>query len=198
MSAQSIAGVWDRTLSGSGFAGQARGVAVAGARYIGGCCGAGPEHIRRLRDRVKGLRFLPVAGERDWMLSSRRRHLPFANALVIGNLRVVSNQRFLERIRRGDYDAVHGEIDIMGEAQLLCINAVAEELDERTALLGVAKAAWEHTDLPMAFRPQQPEALEAVLREYPGKALVILDCVSDKDRRKVQEIASRYGALCML
>lgn len=196
--AKPSAGIPGDLLEPEEFVHQTLSLVAAGARYVGACCGSSPEHIRLLHDSVEELRFLPLPSKQGWMLSSRSRHLPFANALIIGNLRVASNGRFLYRIRQGDYAAVRGEIDNMGEAQMLCINAVAEDLDEINALQGVAREAWEHTDLPMAFRPKRPEALEAVLREYPGKALVILDCVADKERAKVQEIAARYGALCML
>lgn len=196
--AKASAGLPGNILDPEDFAAQMLALAGAGARYLGGCCGSGPEHIHAIRRRARGLRFLPRSESKEWMLCSRNRFLPFANALIIGNLRVASNSRFLARIRNGEYHAVRGEIDIMGEAQMLCINAVAEGLDEVSALKGIAQEAWAHSDLPMAFRPQRPAALEGALREYPGRALVILDCVAEKDRRKVQEIASRYGALCMV
>jgi S-methylmethionine-dependent homocysteine/selenocysteine methylase len=40
------------TISPEDFASEALGWIEAGARAVGGCCGIGPEHIRRLKERL--------------------------------------------------------------------------------------------------------------------------------------------------
>ncbi len=46
------------------FAARGAEMVQAGAALIGGCCGTGPEHIRALRDRLKGLPPAPRKGRR--------------------------------------------------------------------------------------------------------------------------------------
>ena len=172
--------------------------AQAGARRIGGCCGATPRSIAKMKQTLQSLSFFPRPVSEEVMLCSRRRQLPLTHLLMIGNLRANAYPAFLNEIRDINYRVVVDAIAQMGQVQLLCIHAAAEGLDEERALLGMGRMAWKHSDLPMAFRPAQPAALAAVLREYPGRALVILDCAQPADRAQMQRIAERYGAVCML
>ncbi len=41
------------------FGAQARKMVLAGANVVGGCCGTGPEHIRAIADKVRGMRPAP-------------------------------------------------------------------------------------------------------------------------------------------
>lgn len=173
-------------------------LAELGAHYVGICQGDCLTNIARTSETLHSIAFLPFPSSHDEILiCSRTKKLAIERAMMIGNIRASAHPSFLQAMREGRYEAVFDAIDHMGEAQVLSINAVAEGLDEQAALYGMAQAAWTHSALPLAFRPASPDAIERVLRDYPGRALVILDCVSALDRSAVQRISEYYGAVCM-
>ena len=54
------------------FAEAGKKLAEAGARFLGGCCGTTPEHIRQLAEALQNVEPLPVSEETGCMLASER------------------------------------------------------------------------------------------------------------------------------
>ncbi len=171
---------------------------LAGAQRIGGCCGSTPAFIAQMRTQLDSLRFFPRPTQERHLFSSRSRHVDLDNTFMIGNLRANANPAFFKQVQQGIYFSVVEAIEQLGDSEVLCLTAIGEGIDEKQALLGLARVAWENCPLPLAFRPESPQALELALREYPGRALVVLDCADIAQRQKIGNIAARYGAICIL
>ncbi len=173
-------------------------LAAAGARRLGGCCGTSSGHIAALKQQLESMRFMPRDTEPEALLASSRQVLPFSDTLMIGNIRIDSQIGFDEAIQAGDYDAVCDIAEGMEDVQIYCLCAVGEDIDEAQALPGMARALAAAVPQPLAFRPASPQALEAALRVYPGRPLVILDCVEPYSRPLMLSIAKKYGAVTVL
>ena len=188
-------------MSPSDFALQAEQLALSGARFIGGCCGSTPDHIRALHDRLKDLRFISPPTDARNMLSSARACKEFTDAVMMGNINLASHPEWIHDILDEDYDDILEMIDEIDSAQLLCIctklnNQPPDE--EVSMLIGITQALSNYTPLPLAFRPSSRQAAEAALRIYPGRALILLDqAINESERLAITRCANHYGALIL-
>lgn len=180
------------------FASEMMTLAAAGARRIGGCCGTTAAHISALKQKLESMRFIPRTSEKKALLASSRMVVHFADAIMMGNIKLEGSSDFLDSIQNGDYDAVFDIADSMVDSQVFCVSAVADGVDEVQALTGIVTALSSYMPQPLALRPASPEALEVALRHYSGRPLIILDQVSRMDRPRVLSIANHYGAIAIL
>lgn len=194
-----IDGITTYDLSPEDFAYQGEKLALAGARFIGGCCGSTPEHIRQLHERLNGLTFMPIAYQQRNMLSSARQCIECSDQMMMANINLAVRQEWLENIIDDDYDDIFELLDMIEDAEMLCISAKIEGMtdeEEANLLAGLTDALSNYSPIPMAFRPACSLAAEKVLRYYPGRALLFLDQVeTDAEKQAIAQMAEYYGAL---
>jgi 5-methyltetrahydrofolate--homocysteine methyltransferase len=86
-------------------------------------------------------------------------------------------------------------------ATVLDINAGVPGADEVALLSQVIQEVMSVTDIPLCIDTANPEALEAALKIYPGKALINSVNGEEKSLKAVLPLAKEYGAavigLCM-
>lgn len=99
-------------------------------------------------------------------------------------------------IAEGDYSLVQEDARRQTEAgaQVLDVNAGIPGANEPALLCGAVQAVMEVTDLPLCFDSANPEALEAALDIYPGKALINSTTAEEQMMKRVFPLAKKYNA----
>ncbi len=186
------------------FATYVEGLVEAGANIIGGCCGTTPEHIKAQADVARDLK--PAMPQIKAVSAVSAPHAtcllgqeqPFR---VIGErINPTGKKKLQAELREGKFGMVRqyaGE-QLAGGAAILDVNMGLSGIDEKAMMLDTIKLLAQGTALPLCIDSTDSEVIEAVLRLYPGRALVN-SISAEKDRlEKTLPIAAKYGAMFIL
>ena len=176
----------------------------AGVNLIGGCCGTKPEYIKKLKSSIKGLKPEKPCLSSLGALSSSRRTVFLSGSQplkIIGERINPTGKKLLqEELKTGKFKEVRRfavEQKQKG-ADILDVNAGMPGIDEKSTLSSIVKLLSHVSDLPLCVDSSKPEAIEAALRIYPGRAL-INSISGEKDKMKqLLPIAAKYGAMFIL
>lgn len=187
------------------FGSFARKLVEAGATYLGGCCGTTPDHIRELRKNLEGVSEAPRIFNRKLTLTSRTKLVEIDSTLptrLIGErINPTGRKKLAAEIRDGSFLSVKKEAvnQVKAGADILDVNMGVGGIDQAEAMKRAVVEISQLTDAPLAIDTSDPVALEAGLKNYPGRAL-INSVSAEKDRlEKFLPLAKRYGAaiLCL-
>ena len=109
----------------------------------------------------------------------------------------------LKALQDGDFDMVRNDAKSQVEAgaKILDVNAGVPSADEPALLKQVMATVMEVTDVPLCIDTADPEALEAALKTYNGKALVNSVNGEERSLTAVLPLVKEHGAavigLCM-
>jgi 5-methyltetrahydrofolate--homocysteine methyltransferase len=128
-----------------------------------------------------------------------------ANPTVIIGERInpTGRKKMLKALQDGDFDMVRQDAknQIEAGAKILDVNAGVPGADEPALLKQVMATVMEVTDVPLCIDTADPEALEAALKAYEGKALINSANGEERSLGTVLPLAKEYGAavigLCM-
>ena len=159
------------------FAASAAALVGAGASLIGGCCGTTPEHIRLLSEAIGNSRPRPVSAEKRGIVASPGRFRRIAAdepfALIGERINPTGKKALQAELRAGCLDLVRQfarEQSAQGAA-LLDVNFGLSGIDEAATMRRAGGELVLTTDTPLCIDSTNPEAVEAGLRIYPGRAL---------------------------
>ena len=79
-------------------------------------------------------------------------------------------------------------------AHVLDVNAGVPGADEPALLRGAVQAVMEVVDVPLCIDTANPDALEAALEIYPGKALINSTTAEESMMARVLPLAQKFGA----
>jgi len=179
------------------FAAQCRVFAELGAKFLGGCCGTTPAHIRALRAGV---------GEHAWtrpappddsrlVLTCRGASVAFGGSnplrLIGERINPTGKQRLAEELTQG----LHAEAlrlaqeQVAQGADVLDVNVGAPMVDETAVLPALALALSGRFEIPLVLDSPNADAIEAALWTQPGSVLV--NSISGEAGRM-----ERLGPLC--
>ena len=170
----------------------------AGATIVGGCCGTTPDYIRLERELICERTPAPRTPHDRFTLTSAQTLFSIApgEVGVIGErINPTGKKRLKQALAAGELDYIAGEAIAQEKAgaQVLDVNVGLPELDERAVMLAAAEAVQQVSALPLQIDSADPAVIEAVVRRYPGKALIN----SCNGKREVLDavlpIAARYG-----
>ena len=168
-----------------------------GVAIIGGCCGTTPEHIKLLRKIAdRGVRRQSSAKPVSAVCSARRA-VTFDAVRVIGErINPTGKKAMKEALRSGDYDYISRQAIEQEEAgaDVLDVNAGLPDIDEKAALVHMVTLLQRVTDLPLQIDCTKPDAIEAALRAYHGKAIVNSVSGDDDSLDGILPVAAKYGA----
>ncbi len=188
-------------LSVDAFAQMMTDIAQMGAMVLGGCCGTSPDHISKMIAATEDLPiFLPPAKAFTAASSSTKTEVLGQDILVIGeNINPTTNQALKEGLRAGDL-ALVADLAVQQKkagARLLDINLGLPEIDEVVMMQGAVALVSRLVDCPLVIDSSNPQVIEAVVRAYPGKA--IINSVNGKasSMATIFPIAKKYGALVL-
>ena len=157
------------------FAEEAERLLAAGASLLGGCCGAGPEHLALLRGLLD--RHPIVASpEIDTQAAAGEREALFLSDDLEPSKPLICDSELADSLIEAEEEANVALVHI----------ACREDIDTLIAASPMSR-------LPIAINTDSAGLLEETLRRYPGRLLV--DTMSEEDTALLEEIAARYGAI---
>lgn len=141
------------------------------------------------------------------LLSSKTKNVEINRAnptVVIGErINPTGRKLMLKALQEGDFDVVRSDAkkQLEAGAKVLDVNAGVPGADEPALLKQVMSTVMEVTDVPLCIDTADPEALEAALKSYQGKALVNSSNGEERSLGAVLPLVKEYGAavigLCM-
>ncbi|BDQ38123.1 vitamin B12-dependent methionine synthase [Pseudodesulfovibrio nedwellii] len=181
------------------FAEQAVGFVDLGAKFIGGCCGTTPDHIRALRIKV---------GDASWkrpqkmdnaqmVLTSRSISVPIGfdhPGVIIGErINPTGKKQLIAELQEGVFTEAHrfATEQIELGAPVLDVNVGAPMVNEVELLPELVTSLVGRFTTPLSIDSNDPKAVEAGLWNYPGSPLV--NSISGEPG-KMEEL----GPLCKL
>lgn len=120
--------------------------------------------------------------------------LPF---VIIGErINPTRRKKLAESISQGDYSVVQEDAlrQVEAGAQVLDVNAGIPGGDEPALLRGAVQAVMEVTSAPLCFDTANPDALQAALEIYPGKALINSTTAEEVMMERVFPLAKKFEA----
>lgn len=176
----------------------------AGVNLIGGCCGTKPEYIKKLKESLKGLNPEKPCNQSISALSSSRKTVFLSGTQplkIIGERINPTGKKLLqEELKTGKFKEVRRfavEQKQKG-ADILDVNAGMPGIDEKSTLVSIVKLLSHLSDLPLCVDSSKPEAIEAALRIYPGRALINSISGENEKLEQLLPIAAKYGAMFIL
>ncbi|MFB3926058.1 MAG: homocysteine S-methyltransferase family protein [Syntrophales bacterium] len=195
-------------MSAREFADFGRKFTAAGVGLIGGCCGTNPRHIEALKVEIGDEK--PVRPLRNSIcaLSSARRSVILEERdplIIIGERINPTGKKLLQEALEKDLH--EGRLSLIRNmakeqekegAKLLDVNVGVHGIDEAGTMAKVVGFLSTVTDLPLVIDSPNPEAIEAALRFYPGRALINSISAESGKTEKLLPVAAKYGAMFIL
>ena len=180
----------------------ASGFLASGVRYLGGCCGTTPAHIREIATAAEAWdgHFLPDTDTPRSSLASRSRTVHIASHLpprLIGErLNPTGRKNLSDAIMAGDFDvyAREGRDQVSAGADMVNVNVGLAGSDEIANLAAAVRRVQQTLDSPLMFDSVNPRALEQALIHYHGKALINSVNGKESSLSAILPLAKRYGA----
>ena len=129
------------------------------------------------------------------------RHLP---TVIIGErINPTGRKKVLAALQEGNFDIIREDAvsQVAAGADILDVNAGVPGADEAALLEKMLRMVMEVTDVPLCIDTADPEALEAALSIYGGKALVNSVNGEERSLESVLPLVHEHGAavigLCM-
>jgi 5-methyltetrahydrofolate--homocysteine methyltransferase len=116
--------------------------------------------------------------------------------LIGERINPAGKKKLAESLKVGSMDIVRKEaIDqVKAGADVLDVNVTVFGLDETPLLPKAVQAVMEVTDVPLCIDSANPDALQAALKLYKGKALVNSVSGEERSLERVLPIIKEYGA----
>ena len=169
----------------------------AGVTIFGGCCGTTPEYIRQLCGVLKGNTPVPRTYDAAGFVCTPTTPLPLRGVRVIGErVNPTGKKRFQQALLEGDLDYIL-DVAVQQEdagADILDVNVGFPGVDEVSMLPKVVKKLQSAVSLPLQLDSSNPDALEAGLRVYNGKAAVNSVNGDPAVLARILPIVKKYGA----
>lgn len=175
-----------------------------GAAIIGGCCGTTPEHIRALKEAVKGIPVKVPLQTKRRMLTSERKSVEITldgRFMVIGErINPTGKKKLQAELKEGSLNLVRTMALEQEEngASILDINMGMNGIDEKEMMLRTIYEVTSTVDCPLCIDSSHVDIIEAALRIYPGRALINSISLEKEKFEKLLPIAKKYGAMFIL
>ncbi len=186
------------------FASHCQSLADSGTNILGGCCGSTPEHIKCMKESLRGVRPLPVLRKSVAALSSSRKALLLEKKpsfLAVGEkINPTSKKKMQKELLSGKFSIVRSlvkEQELSGAAAL-DVNMGVPGADEKGLMCKAIELLSVITDLPLVIDSSDPGVIEAALRIYPGRALINSISGEKNKLKKLLPLAKKYGAMFIL
>ena len=181
------------------FAQIMRKMVSEGACILGGCCGTTPEYIKAMTKATGEL--MPVARPHhcQTVISSYAQSICFGDAPVLIGERInpTGKKRFQQALRENDIGYILAEALHQEEkgVHALDVNVGLPEIDEAKMLIACVKEIQSVTALPLQIDTADPQAMEAALRIYNGKAMINSVSGKQESMDAVFPLAAKYGGV---
>ena len=168
------------------------------ASIVGGCCGTSPEYIRRLSallaERRPGVR---RPADLPSFVCTPVSPCRIDGIRIIGErINPTGKKRFQQALLENDLDYIL-DVAVKQEdagADILDVNVGFPGVDEVSMLPRVVKKLQSAVSLPLQLDSSNPDALEAGLRVYNGKAAVNSVNGNREVMKRILPVVKKYGA----
>ena len=116
--------------------------------------------------------------------------------LIGERINPTGREKLTEALKAVDMEIVRKEAlaQVQAGADILDVNVGAFGVDEVSLLPKAVKAVMETVDVPLCLDSSNPDAMEAALKVYEGKALVNSVTAEERSLKKVLPLVKEYGA----
>ncbi len=170
-----------------------------GVRAAGGCCGTTPEYIAALTRASADMKPVEITKKNITCVSSYTHAVVFTEEPVLIGERInpTGKKRFKEALKAHDIDYILKEGIAQEEkgVHILDVNVGLPEIDEVEMLKTAVCELQAVTALPLQIDTSNPEAMEAALRRYNGKAMINSVNGKKESMEAVFPLAKKYGGL---
>ena len=174
-----------------------------GVRIVGGCCGTGPDHIRKVSEVCANLepgkRELSVTPAAASAYSSVPLDLDPKPLIVAEEMNTTTRvEHFRNMVRGGKYDDILALAKkLVGEGSHMldvCCAIVGE--DEKAYISSILDKVATRVPAPILVDSTEADVIEEALKRIPGKAIINSINLEDGEKRtsKVLPMAKKYGA----
>src|SRR5512138_2516259 len=175
-----------------------------GVDIVGGCCGTTPEHLRKVVEKVRGVRAPRRTRPRAAAeLSSAMKAVPLAmepRPLLVGErLNAQGSRKVKELLLADDYagllQTARGQVEAGAHVLDVCV-ALNERDDEAAQMRALAKLLSQAVDAPLMIDSTEADVIEGALKVYPGRCIVNSVNLEKSGERvkKVLPLVRRFGA----
>ena len=185
------------------FGSWGKALVEAGATYLGGCCGTTPDHIRELAKVVKNLEPVERTFNRPLMLASRSKTVVIdKNSVTLIGERInpTGRKKLAAEIRAGSLLGVKRDAinQVKSGAQVLDVNMGVGGINQAEMMSRAVREIARIVDVPLAIDTGDVDALEAGLKNFPGRALINSVSLEPERLEKFLPLAKRYGAAILV
>ena len=185
------------------FGSWGKALVEAGATYLGGCCGTTPDHIRELAACVKNLEPVERTFTRKLMLTSRSKTVVVdKNSVTLIGERInpTGRKKLAAEIREGSLLGVKRDAinQVKAGAQVLDVNMGVAGINQAEMMSRAVREVAQIVDVPLAIDTGDVQALEAGLKNFPGRALINSVSLEPERLEKFLPLAKRYGAAILV
>lgn len=172
-----------------------------GIDYAGGCCGTSPKFITELKSKFINKSALEIK-EKSYKrvksgICSANEIVELNGVRIIGErLNPTGKKRFQEALLNHEMEYI-SKVAIEEEesgADILDINVGVSGGDEVRLMIEAVKAVQSAVNIPLQIDSSNPEAIEAGLRVYNGRAIVNSVNAEDERLKLILPIVKKYGA----
>ncbi|MBQ9480085.1 MAG: homocysteine S-methyltransferase family protein [Selenomonadaceae bacterium] len=187
-------------LNADDFASYAERLIRAGASYLGGCCGTSPDHIRALVKASEGIDSPSIDAQRSFQLTSRTKLVTIDETPIMIGERInpTGRRKLREEIQSGSMLTVKRDAvgQVKAGASVLDVNMGVPVDDPVSLMRNAVSSLSQLVDVPLAIDTADPQALEAGLIAFPGRALI--NSVDDERCDTFLPLAKKYGAAIII
>ncbi len=170
-----------------------------GVRIVGGCCGTTPEYIESLSEIVSNTSPMPIVKKDFSVVSSYTHAVFFGNSPILIGERInpTGKKRLKQALYENDIDYILSEAIKQHEkgVHVLDVNVGLPEIDEVSMLKKASFEIQTVSDLPLQIDTASPEAMEAALRVYNGKAMVNSVNGKAESMSAIFPLVKKYGGV---
>lgn len=168
-----------------------------GASVVGGCCGTTPEYISALTHTASAMTPVSAPNAVPCAACSSTVSVLLDAPIVVGERLNPTGKKLLKQaLADSDMGYILRQAVAQQEdgAQLLDVNVGLPGIDEPAMMAKVVKAIQSVCPLPLQIDSSDPDAIEAGLRVYNGRAVV--NSVNGKDEvlDRLLPVVKKYGA----
>ena len=165
----------DYTMSPDDFVRGMVEISKLGVAYLGGCCGTDPSYIEQLSSALNEKDLTPRKNVKISAVCSPTTYLDLYGFVGVGErINPTGRADLKAALEQEDMNPIMKEAMAQAEGycEILDINVGAPGIDEARLMTMAVKSVQEVTDLPLQIDSSHPDAIEAGLRSYNGKAIV--------------------------
>ena len=183
------------------FAASVTCVMEKGARLAGGCCGTTPDYIKALAEKMRGIKPVEIIKKNETVIASYTHTVPFGGKPVVIGERInpTGKKRLKQAITEKDFPYILSEALAQEEkgAAVLDVNMGVPGTDEKENLTNAVRELQAVTSLPLQIDTSDPEAMEAALRRYNGKAMINSVNGKKESMERIFPLMKKYGGVAV-